>query len=74
MLVNHVLRQVPNLTMFRHRDFSLCRRLMSGEHFQQGTFSRSVFPGKTNPVFGIDQKRYVIEQIIAAEADRYGIN
>ena len=66
----HLLRQVAYRAVAVARNGSRRGRLFSDQHFQHRRFSRSVLAHQTDPVFGIDQERYLPEQIPTPEADR----
>ena len=57
----HLLGQVSDRALAVTRDAARGGRLLPDEHLEHRRLARSVLAHQTDPVFGVDQKRYFLE-------------
>ena len=57
----HLLGQVSDRALAVTRDAARGGRLLPDEHLEHRRLARSVLAHQTDPVFGVDQKRYLLE-------------
>ena len=62
----HLLRQVAHRAFAVFGDRARRRLLLADDEFEQRGFARAVFAHQADAVFGIDQKRDIVEQRPAA--------
>ncbi len=58
----HLLGQIADRAFAIDGHGSRRRLLLAGDDAQQGRFSRAIAPDQTDTVFGINQKRDVVEK------------